>query len=83
VDPKRAGSDQGSFDAVGAALPQYVVHRKARLPADLVVRWNRVDEQLHLLRRAEPSQNRELVRRKTKIFATGEPTVHQRSHAGR
>ncbi|TMG84951.1 MAG: hypothetical protein E6H76_13580 [Betaproteobacteria bacterium] len=81
VDPQRAGGDERALDAVRAALPQDLPHRQYRLAADLVISRDRVDEQLDLLRRVEPPQDRKFGAREPQVLAAGALSAHAQSHA--
>jgi hypothetical protein len=81
VDPLCARGYEGGFDAMGKTPAQHLPHGEDRLAADFIIGWNRVDEELDLVRRIEPPEKRELGGRQIQILTAGDALVPAASHA--
>ena len=71
VDPQRASGDESALDAMRAPLPQHLADGEDRLAVQLMIARNGVEEGLDLLRRGQPRQDREFVRREAQVPRAG------------
>src|SRR5713226_5909396 len=71
VDPQRAGGQHRALDAVRAAPPQHLAHRKTGLAADFEIGRQRMEKILDFLRAGKTLEHGELGPGKAQVFTAG------------